>query len=216
MRAVAFTGRRPAHPFARPADAASLIAIVATLAMLGQGDFTAPPRYDGAGYAVLARSLAAGTGYRAIDHPDRPRHAHFPPGYPILLALVWSLTGPSALAAHLVSCLCTIGGATLAAWWWFRRIYPQRYGPGAGAGPGSQLGLGTGPGRRSSQSLSTCFSGPGDDRGRGPSGLARERRSIPGPGGPAGRLPAHAPDRDRPDPGRAAGPLSAQGAGPWP
>ena len=36
--------------------------------------------------------------------PIGPRHAHFPPGYPILLALVWSVSGPSApLAALLVS-----------------------------------------------------------------------------------------------------------------
>ncbi|MGB2612029.1 MAG: hypothetical protein WBC80_23905, partial [Isosphaeraceae bacterium] len=76
MRAAAFTARRPARPFARPAVSACLIAVVAALAMVGQGDLTAPPRYDGAGYAVLARSLAAGTGYRAIDQPDRPGHAH--------------------------------------------------------------------------------------------------------------------------------------------
>ena len=114
----------PCHPLAGPAAGACLIAVASALAMVGQGNFTAPPRYDGAGYAVLARSLAAGTGYRAIDHPDRPRHAHFPPGYPVMLALVWSLTGPSALAAHLVSSLCTIG-ATLGAWWWFRGLYPR-------------------------------------------------------------------------------------------
>jgi len=124
MRAAAFTGRRPARPFARPAVSACLIAVVAALAMVGQGDLTAPPRYDGAGYAVLARSLAAGTGYRAIDQPDRPGHAHFPPGYPVLLAFVWSVPGPSALAAHLLSCFCTVG-ATLAAWWWFRGIYSR-------------------------------------------------------------------------------------------
>ena len=104
---------------------ACLIAAVAILAMAGQGDFTAPPRYDGAGYAVLARSLAEGAGYRAIDHPDRPRHAHFPPGYPALLALAWRIAGPSAPVAHVVSSLCTLG-ATLAAWWWFRRIYPRK------------------------------------------------------------------------------------------
>jgi hypothetical protein len=101
---------------------ACLIAVVAILAMIGHGDFSAPPRYDGAGYAVLARSLAEGSGYCAIDHPDQPRHAHFPPGYPALLALVRIAAGASAFAAHLASCLCTVG-ATLAAWCWFRRIY---------------------------------------------------------------------------------------------
>jgi hypothetical protein len=92
--------------------------------MVGQGDFHAPPRYDGAGYAVLARSLAEGSGYRAIDHPDRPRHAHFPPGYPLFLAALWSVTGYSVPAAHIASLLCSVG-ATLAAWLWFRRIYPR-------------------------------------------------------------------------------------------
>ena len=154
MRAVAFTGRRPAHPFARPAVSASLIAMVSALAMLGDGDFTAPARYDGAGYAVLARSLAGGTGYRAIDHPDRPRHAHFPPGYPVLLALVWSFTGPSAVAAHLVSSFCgkgaTLGGLVVvsgglfAVWRWRWGCWPST-GPGAGTG------------RPSGQSLCTCF-----------------------------------------------------------
>src|SRR3954466_2478395 len=86
--------------------------------MVGHGDFSSPPRYDGAGYAVLARSLAEGKGYRAIDHPDEPLHAHFPPGYPAFMALV----GPSSHAFHLASSLCTVG-ATLAAWCWFRRMY---------------------------------------------------------------------------------------------
>ena len=63
-----------------------------------------------------------GHGYRAIDHPDRPRHAHFPPGYPVFLALVWGTTGDSAVAAHVASCVCTVA-ATLAAWWWFRRLH---------------------------------------------------------------------------------------------
>jgi hypothetical protein len=109
----------------RPWAAACLIAAASALAVLGQADFTAPPRYDGAGYAVLARSLRQGSGYRAIDHPDRPRHVHFPPGYPAVLALWWSVTGESPAAAHALSCLCSVS-ATLAAWLWFRRIYPPQ------------------------------------------------------------------------------------------
>jgi hypothetical protein len=116
--------------------AACLVATAAVLGMIGQGDFSAPPRYDGAGYAVLARSLAEGTGYRAIDHPDRPRHAHFPPGYPVFLAVVRRAFGASALAAHLASSLCTLG-ATLLAWWWFRRMFS----PGAALALGLSLGI---------------------------------------------------------------------------
>lgn len=102
-------------------------AIVATLAAVCIGlntDFRGPPRFDGAGYAVLAKSLETGRGYRAIDHPDQPRHAHFPPGYPLTLAAVWRLTGPSAQSAHVLSFACTIA-ATLGFWVWFRRLYPS-------------------------------------------------------------------------------------------
>jgi hypothetical protein len=100
---------------------AGLIATTSALVTCGQAVWTAPPRFDGAGYAVLARSWLSGQGYRAIDHPDRPRHAHFPPGYPVVLALTWWLAGESARAAHAVSALCAVG-ASLAAWWWFRRL----------------------------------------------------------------------------------------------
>src|SRR5262245_9832594 len=102
---------------------AGLIAATSALAVGGNTDWSAPPRYDGAGYAVLARSLLEGQGYRAIDHPDRPRHAHFPPGYPLLLAATWQITGLSTTAARAVCVLCTVG-ATLAAWWWFRQMMP--------------------------------------------------------------------------------------------
>ena len=82
----------------------------------------APPRFDGAGYAVLARSLNTGRGYRAIDHPDAPPHAHFPPGYPLALAATWRLVGPSVAAAHLLSVACT-SAAALLAWRWYRSMY---------------------------------------------------------------------------------------------
>jgi hypothetical protein len=87
----------------------------------GNADWSAPPRFDGAGYAVLARALQSGQGYRAIDHPDRPRHTHFPPGYPLVLAFAWWVAGQSATAAHVISTLFTLG-ACLAAWAWFRRL----------------------------------------------------------------------------------------------
>ena len=105
------------------AIAACLVALVSAVNIGFNTLWSAPPRFDGAGYAVLAQSLLRGEGYRAIDHPDRPRHAHFPPGYPLLLALTWGLVGKSAAAGHAVSGLLTVG-ATLAAWLWFRSFLP--------------------------------------------------------------------------------------------
>lgn len=96
---------------------------LASLALLvsgAQAVLSAPPRYDGAGYAVLAESLRTGRGYRAIDHPDAPLHAHFPPGYPAALAALWSLTGPSPPAAHGFSLACSVS-AVMLFWIWLRR-----------------------------------------------------------------------------------------------
>ena len=56
----------------------SMIAAVTLGSALLNTDFHSPPRFDGAGYAVLAESLASGRGYREIDRPGSPRHAHFP------------------------------------------------------------------------------------------------------------------------------------------
>ena len=43
---------------------------------------------DDAFYVILARSIATGQGYRALNVPGLPAGTHFPPGYPALLALV--------------------------------------------------------------------------------------------------------------------------------
>ncbi len=115
---------------------AATIATVAGVALLLNARLDAPPRFDGAGYAVLARSLLQGSGYRAIDHPDAPRHAHFPPGYPLVLAGLWAITGPSNVAAHAFSIACTIA-ATLVA----HRLFRSWYGPQAGLILGLSLAI---------------------------------------------------------------------------
>jgi hypothetical protein len=84
-------------------------------------DLTSPPRYDGAGYSVLGLSLATGHGYHEIDQPGEPAHAHFPPGYPAVLAGLWSLFGRSVIVAHGFSIACTVIAVWLA-WRWFRQV----------------------------------------------------------------------------------------------
>jgi len=82
-----------------------------------------PPRFDGAVYAGLARSLAEGRGYRDPGHPDAPPHSHFPPAYPAALALIWTPAGPSSASAHAFSVVCTLV-AVGSAWAWLRGRYP--------------------------------------------------------------------------------------------
>src|SRR6516162_7817401 len=104
---------------------AGLITAVSAFCVAGNAGFHEPPRYDGAGYAVLAEAIATGRGYREIDHPASPRHAHFPPGYPAILSIVWRTTHRSVAVAHLVSLTCTVG-ATITAWLWFRSLFAPR------------------------------------------------------------------------------------------
>ena len=102
-----------------PVSQAFAIAVVGSISLWANADFSDPPRFDGAGYAVLAQSLIEGRGYREIDQPNAPRHAHFPPGYPLALAALWSVTGVSAFTAHAFSFGCTLA-AMLLAWKMFR------------------------------------------------------------------------------------------------
>lgn len=113
-------------PWQRPATLVFL-----TLSILPSVHLAAPPRFDETGYAVLARSLAEGRGYREIDKPQAPRHAHFPPGWPVALAAVWSAvpTGVTTQtqSAHLLTVALWL--AALALWYrWYRQACPETAG----------------------------------------------------------------------------------------
>ncbi len=47
--------------------------------------------HDDGMYVILAKSLATGQGYRWLHVPGAPPATHFPPGYPAVLALVWTV-----------------------------------------------------------------------------------------------------------------------------
>jgi hypothetical protein len=46
---------------------------------------------DDAMYLVLAKSLATGHGYHSINVPGAPPNTHFPPGYPVVLSMLWRM-----------------------------------------------------------------------------------------------------------------------------
>ena len=78
-----------------PAD--RLMALVATFVVAAVGIAHVNPLpvgvfLDDGIYVVLAKSLATGHGYRYLNIPGEPVGTHFPPGYPLLLALLWKLS----------------------------------------------------------------------------------------------------------------------------
>jgi len=123
-------GGRPAFRcgVARRAPSDRLAGFVLSAITLGslllQSHLSAPPRHDGAGYAMLGWSVRTGYGYQDLSHPERPPHTHFPPLYPLILACFFACVGRSAGATHLLSILFTLI-ATLAFWRWLRGRYSR-------------------------------------------------------------------------------------------
>jgi hypothetical protein len=69
----------------------SVAVLVAVVAVLTVTPWPVGAFQDDAMYTVLAKSLAEGHGYRFINLPGEPNATHFPPGYPLVLALLWKV-----------------------------------------------------------------------------------------------------------------------------
>ena len=63
---------------------------------------------DSSDYLFTSRSLATLEGYREIDHPDRPPHAFRPPGLPLLLVPLSSISPYNVVAAKIVVLAMTL------------------------------------------------------------------------------------------------------------
>jgi hypothetical protein len=106
----------PTASRARRADAAGVfaVALVARLAVAAWASGRFPPAEDGHYYDVLARRIAEGAGYTWL-WPDGAVTfvAHYPVGYPALLAAVYAAFGASAGAAMALNAV--IGAAAAGA-----------------------------------------------------------------------------------------------------
>lgn len=88
------TGAAP-HQAPSPNDALNrrtalaTAAIAVLLGFFAMNDVPIGIFQDDGHYAILARAIANGDGYRYTNLPGAPAATHFPPGYPLLLALLW-------------------------------------------------------------------------------------------------------------------------------
>jgi len=64
-------------------------AIVLVVALIAIDSLPVGVVHDDGMYTVLAKALATGQGYRWINLPGAPAATHYPPGYPVLLAIIW-------------------------------------------------------------------------------------------------------------------------------
>ncbi|MFH1202128.1 MAG: glycosyltransferase family 39 protein [Candidatus Omnitrophota bacterium] len=68
---------------------------------------------DNAQYIFLAKSLATGRGYRAINLPGSPVHSQYPPVFPLLLAPIIYFFGNNLFLMHLLIIACAIASVYL-------------------------------------------------------------------------------------------------------
>jgi 4-amino-4-deoxy-L-arabinose transferase-like glycosyltransferase len=86
-----------------------LIAFALRVAWISYAGFTPSPYDDTGWYDALGRALAAGVGYH---NPDGTAQLFWPPGYPMILAVVYKSTGDSLRAALLLN--ATLGALSVA------------------------------------------------------------------------------------------------------
>ena len=70
-----------------------LVAAVAlAIAFMAIPNWPAGVFQDDGIYVVLGKALASGEGYRYLNLPGAPYATHYPPGYPLFLAMLWKLS----------------------------------------------------------------------------------------------------------------------------
>lgn len=117
------------------------VALSARLAVVAWAGGAFPPTADGSYYHTLAVRIASGDGYtwRWPDGVVTPA-AHYPVGYPAMLALAYALLGASPVVGMLVNALVGAAGA-VASWSLVRRASSARSSSGMALAAGLAVAL---------------------------------------------------------------------------
>jgi len=87
-------------------------ALAVAVALWASSPYAVGVFHDDGVYAILGKSIATGQGYRFLHLPGAPAATHYPPGFPLLLALVWKIAPnfpdnvPAFLFANALLHLC--------------------------------------------------------------------------------------------------------------
>jgi hypothetical protein len=97
----------PANRWTGPA--VGVVALIAALAL--QHPYPVGLFHDDGAYAILAGALASGRGLTFLHLPGAPYNTHYPPIYPVVLSLLWRMTGgfPANLPALLAVSAVAVG-----------------------------------------------------------------------------------------------------------
>jgi hypothetical protein len=74
-------------------------------------------------YAILGKALASGEGFRYLNLPGSPGATHYPPGYPLVLAILWRLfpAFPANTAVFVFANVGFLSAAAVGAWYFGHR-----------------------------------------------------------------------------------------------
>ena len=118
------------RPSLLPAARALAPLLAAALAFAVAASIVAPYPvgifHDDGVYLILAKSIANGDGYRYLHLPGAPIATHYPPIYPIFLALLWAIG--SSLSWNLTMLLLANAALLAFATWAFARFVHQTLG----------------------------------------------------------------------------------------
>jgi hypothetical protein len=96
---------------------AGLVLLVHRLLSLGEGFLIGSFDDDGV-YTVLAKAIAEGEGYRSLHLVGTPVQVKYPPGWPVVLAGLWRITGSAEGVLRAVQWLNPLAVATTAGLLW--------------------------------------------------------------------------------------------------
>jgi hypothetical protein len=71
--------------------AATVVGVALLVGLASMTPWLIGSYYDDGTYTMLAKSIVTGHGYRYLNLPGAPVATHYPPGYPLFLAALWSL-----------------------------------------------------------------------------------------------------------------------------
>jgi hypothetical protein len=71
--------------------AATVVGVALLVGLASMTPWLIGSYYDDGTYTMLAKSIATGHGYRYLNLPGHPVATHYPPGYPLFLAALWTL-----------------------------------------------------------------------------------------------------------------------------
>lgn len=118
-------GWRGSRVWGVPAACAIAAAVTLLVQVWATTDAPVGVFYDDGLYALLAKALAEGEGYRHLNLPGAPAAVHYPPAYPFALSLLWRW-GPEFPAVvpwmKALNAVCMAGAAWTIAFYLARRL----------------------------------------------------------------------------------------------